>query len=83
MKPMARGRVFTLNGVEDDDSDDLMQGTILLNHKPCRVLFDFGATHSFVSYECVNRLNLFVSDMPIKLQVSTPQMLLFIHQKFA
>ena len=35
-------------------------------------LFDTSATHSFVSYECANRLGLKINDLPYDLNVSAP-----------
>ena len=36
------------------------------------MLYDSGAIHSFVSYDCVNRLGLSVSKLPYMLIVFTP-----------
>ena len=35
------------------------------------VLYDLGATHSFISLDCVNRLKLHVSELPYDLFVCT------------
>lgn len=36
------------------------------------MLFDSNATHSFVSYACVKKLNFFVSSLKFDLVVDTP-----------
>ena len=35
-----------------------MMGTFSINRHPVTVLFDSGASHTFISKECVNRLGL-------------------------
>lgn len=65
------GRVFTLSGRKAMKIDNLITGTCYLNQEPLLVLFDSGATHSFISSECVQRLALYVSILPHPLLVST------------
>ena len=36
------------------------------------MLYDSGATHSFISHDCVDRLGLSMSELPYMLVVSTP-----------
>ncbi|MDV3201211.1 MAG: hypothetical protein Q8877_03420 [Sweet potato little leaf phytoplasma] len=69
---MQKGKVFTLDGDVTEDTDELIRGTSLLNDIPCQVLFNCGATHSFISVACAKRLNLSPVEMPYKLAVSTP-----------
>jgi len=57
--PKAMRRVFTLNSAEASKSKDLIQGKCFINGIPLLVLFDSGATHSFISCSCVGRLKLF------------------------
>lgn len=71
-KPQAKGRVFTLSGVKAKGVDNLIQGICFLNNEPLVVLFDSGAIHSFISCDCVKRLNLSVSSLPFQLSVTTP-----------
>ena len=59
----ATGRVFTLNGVEASKSKDLIQGKCFISGILLIVLLDFGATYSFISYSCVDKLKLFVSSL--------------------
>lgn len=49
-----------------------MQGLCFLSGRKLRVLFDSGATHSFVSLNCVEKLDLPVRDLACELFVSTP-----------
>ena len=63
--------MFALSGAEANQASDPVQGTLLLNTQPCNVLFDSGATHSFISFECVNRLNLPLSDSPYCFRIET------------
>ncbi|XP_019431625.1 PREDICTED: GATA zinc finger domain-containing protein 15-like, partial [Lupinus angustifolius] len=57
-RPRAQGRVFTMSGTEVGANEDLIQGTCNVNEIPLSVLFDSGATHSFIAIDVVNRLAL-------------------------
>ena len=59
--PKDTGRVFTLNGVKASKSKDLIQGKCFISGIPLLVLFYSGATHSFISCSCVEKLKLSVS----------------------
>ena len=52
-RPKAIGRVFALSGAEAAQSENLIQGTCFIAENPFVVLFDSGATHSFISLACV------------------------------
>ena len=52
------GRVYTLDARNTKGDNSLIAGNCLVNGQPCLVLFDCGATHSFVSGRCVKRLGL-------------------------
>ncbi|XP_004491307.1 uncharacterized protein [Cicer arietinum] len=71
-RPKSNGRVFALSGAGASEKDNLIQGTCLISDTPLFVLFDCGATHSFVSLDCVRRLGLHVSRLPYELIVNTP-----------
>ena len=71
-KPQHQGRVFALNVEEATQSNDLIQGKCEVNSRTLIVLYNFGATHSFISHDNVDRLGLFVSKLPYMLVVSTP-----------
>jgi len=61
-----------MNGTEVVQSEDLIQGKCIINGHLVNVLYDLGATHSFISHECVKHLKLLVSLLPYDLIVSTP-----------
>ncbi|XP_050888517.1 uncharacterized protein LOC127093617 [Lathyrus oleraceus] len=52
------GRVYTLDARKAKSNNALIVGTCLINDHPCFVLFDCGETHSFVSIQCMKRLDL-------------------------
>ncbi|KAF1898327.1 hypothetical protein Lal_00033094 [Lupinus albus] len=66
-RPRSTGRVFTMSGVEASNVDDLIKGNCMVAGIPLLVLFDSGATHSFVSIECVDRLKLQTESLPFDL----------------
>lgn len=49
------------------------QGTLYLNSAPVCILFDSGATHSFISESCVNKLGLECNDTCEPFIVNLPQ----------
>ena len=57
----ATRRVFTLDGVKASKSKDIIQGKCFISGIPLLMLFDSGATHSFISYSCVEKLKLSLS----------------------
>ncbi|XP_020209473.1 uncharacterized protein LOC109794435 [Cajanus cajan] len=71
-QPTAAGRVFALTGAEAETSSVLVKGKGKADGNDISILFDSGASHSFISYECVGRLNLVVSSLCVDLVVSTP-----------
>jgi len=58
-------------GVEATGSGNLVMGYCLIVGMKCCVLYDSGATHSFVSDACVERLDLPVCKLQCELAVST------------
>nr|KYP68730.1 hypothetical protein KK1_022371 [Cajanus cajan] len=71
-RPTTAGRVFALTGAEASTSSDLMKGKGKAAGKDVMLLFDSGASHSFISYACVAMLGVFVCDLGLRLLVSTP-----------
>ncbi|XP_017434517.1 uncharacterized protein LOC108341327 [Vigna angularis] len=59
-------------GLEATSSGTLIVGRCVLNGSECCVLFDSGATHSFVSEDCVAVLGLVVRELQYDLAVATP-----------
>jgi len=72
IRPRATGRVFAMTGAEAAGSDGLIQGTCFIAGRGLKVLFDSGATYSFVSHLCVDELGLEVRELHFELLVSTP-----------
>ena len=71
-RPKVVGRVFALTSTEATQSGNLILDQCLLFDNSVLVLFDLGATHSFISQECVSRLGLVARDLGCELAVSTP-----------
>ena len=71
-RPKVPSRVFAMSGSEAAASDDLIRGKCLIADKLLDVLYDSGATHSFISHACVERLGLCATELPYDMVVSTP-----------
>ena len=54
------------------DDPDVVLGTLLVNCHPASVLFDTGASHSFISESYANLHNISFCDMPFPLVIQTP-----------
>nr|KYP38934.1 Transposon Ty3-G Gag-Pol polyprotein [Cajanus cajan] len=70
-RPTTAGRVFALTGAEASTSSDLVKGKGQAAGKDVMILFDSGASHSFISYACVAMLGVPVCDLGLRLLVST------------
>ncbi|XP_020221004.1 uncharacterized protein LOC109803734 [Cajanus cajan] len=55
-RPTTTGRVFALTGAEASTSSDLVKGKGEASGKDVMILFDAGASHSFISYACAAML---------------------------
>ncbi|XP_027343072.1 uncharacterized protein LOC113855642 [Abrus precatorius] len=71
-KSNVQGKVFAMTGSEAAKSDDLIRGKCILKNKLIDALFDSGATHFFISLDCVRCLEFPVSALPYDVIVSTP-----------
>ncbi|XP_047149801.1 uncharacterized protein LOC124821902, partial [Vigna umbellata] len=71
-RAQAAERVYAITGAEAASSGTLIISTCLVFGKPCCVLYDSGATHSFISKARVEKLGLTESEMQFDLVVSTP-----------
>src|SRR3954470_16380134 len=65
------GRVYTLDARKAKGNNNLIAGTCYVNNQPLCVLVDCGATHSFISTECVYRLGLEVIPLPEPMIISS------------
>ena len=63
---------FTLKSTEASKSKYLIQGKCFISGIPLLVLFNFGATHSFISCLCVEKLKLSMPFLNNDLEVETP-----------
>jgi len=68
----AADRVFAMTSTEATQSGNLILQPCLLMGHDVLVLFDSGATHSFISNACMGRLSLETRDLGCELLVSTP-----------
>jgi hypothetical protein len=68
---MSKGRVYSLDGKKAQANEDLIGGMCFLGQNPIRVLFDCGATCSFISFQCVEALQLTVSLLNPPMLVTT------------
>ncbi|KAJ9566939.1 hypothetical protein OSB04_002905 [Centaurea solstitialis] len=69
--PKARARAFQITAEEARDEPDVVTGIFLVNSQPARILFDSGATNSFVTHDYVRYMNSVPFMLPIPLTVDT------------
>nr|CAH66012.1 OSIGBa0093M15.2 [Oryza sativa] len=70
--PASKARVNHVAATEAQDAPDVILGTFLVNLVPATVLFDSGATHSFLSMSFAGNHGMEVEDLRHPLMVSTP-----------
>ncbi|GAU51736.1 hypothetical protein TSUD_415360 [Trifolium subterraneum] len=66
------GKVFALNGEGADQVDNLIRGTCFIHDTPLIAIIDTGVTHSFISMDCMKRLNIPVYEMSGCMNIETP-----------
>ncbi|MQL74062.1 hypothetical protein Taro_006410 [Colocasia esculenta] len=75
-RPRATARVFALAREDAEQADHVTEGTVLFLGVRARVLFDTGATHSFISERFTRQLaiesGLESEDLEVPLSVHTP-----------
>ena len=67
-----QGRVYAITPQAESADQPVIQGTFLLSHLWARVLFDSGASHSFIAALVVIELGLEVETLEEPLYVSSP-----------
>ncbi|XP_063944603.1 uncharacterized protein LOC135150927 [Daucus carota subsp. sativus] len=65
----ARARTFKMTKKSTPQDSDVVAGTLSLNFVPVKVLFDSGASKSFISKGCVSRMDLMLEDLPESLTI--------------
>ncbi|KAA0042134.1 DNA/RNA polymerases superfamily protein [Cucumis melo var. makuwa] len=71
-RPRQQRKVYTMTQQEVEDAPDVITGTILICNVPADVLFDPGATHSFVSSIFLTKLNRMLEPLSEGLAIYTP-----------
>ena len=67
-----QGCVYAITPQIDSADQSVIQGTFLLSLLWVRIVFDFGASHSFITASCVRELGLEVETLEKPLYVSSP-----------
>ena len=68
----ARGHVNYVSAEETHEDPNVVLGTLLVNFHPATVLFDTGASHSFISESYARLHNTTFCDMPTSMVIQTP-----------
>jgi len=73
-KSQMGGRVYCLEAEEEKDEDPhtVVSGTFVVNTVPVKVLFDAGATHSFINPNTAAQMTCVPEELDVCLCVSTP-----------
>ncbi|XP_075507470.1 uncharacterized protein LOC142544294 [Primulina tabacum] len=65
-------RMFAITQEEADEANDVVAGTIIINKISAYVLFDCGATHSFISKRFTKKLGLIPEILVEPFRIATP-----------
>ncbi|XP_058762909.1 uncharacterized protein LOC131636300 [Vicia villosa] len=71
-KTQGNGKVFALVGAQPTNEDRIVKGTCFIYNTPLIAIIDTGATHSFISVDCVKRLGLVPSTLDRRMTIETP-----------
>ncbi|XP_061361820.1 uncharacterized protein LOC133305579 [Gastrolobium bilobum] len=71
-QPSSQARVFTLYANEAQKYPNLIRGNVILNDYPLSVIFDSGASGSFIAGHTAMRIGITLAPLPYELQISTP-----------
>ena len=72
VKEVRQGKINFTTLAELPEGAPIMTGTFSINHKPTIILFDYGATHSFISTKCGARLGLDPNHTKASYMITTP-----------
>ena len=78
--PAKTGRVNYTTLEYIPEGTQVMAGMFSINHCPAIVLFDSGASHTFISQACIARLNLQVTHLKSPYIIRAPGAQLCAHQ---
>ena len=67
-----QGHVYAITTQTEPTDQSVIQGMFMLSHLWARILFDFGASHSFIAASCVRELGLEVEILEKLFYVSSP-----------
>ena len=67
-----QGRVYAIVLPTEPADQSALQGMFLLSRLWARILFDYGASHSFIAASCVRELGLEVETLEEPMHVSSP-----------
>ncbi|XP_061365886.1 uncharacterized protein LOC133309163 [Gastrolobium bilobum] len=67
-----QARVFTLDANEAQKYLNLIKGNVILNGYPMSVIFDSGASGSFMAKHTALRIGITLAPLPYELNISTP-----------
>jgi hypothetical protein len=67
-----RGKINHVTVEQAHEAPEVVLGTFLVNSKPASILFDSGASHSFVTNQFVEKYNLPMNPMKKQLLVTSP-----------
>src|SRR3954470_19376206 len=70
--PATRGRLNQISSEETDDTTDVILGTLPVNFVPTSILFDPGASHSFMSESFALRHELPFVELSTPMVIQTP-----------
>ncbi|KAK8694914.1 hypothetical protein V6N13_072458 [Hibiscus sabdariffa] len=68
----APARMYHVRGREDEESPDVIAGTVELNSQSAYALIDSGSTHSFICTTAIERLSMKPENVRTRLVVSNP-----------
>ncbi|XP_058753085.1 uncharacterized protein LOC131626271 [Vicia villosa] len=71
-KTQGNDKVFALVGAQSTNEDRTVKGTCFIHNTPLIAIIDMGATHSFISVDCVKRLGLVSSTLDRRITIETP-----------